>query len=219
MSKLRLKGKVAIITGAASGIGEATARLFVEHGAFVVVADIQDELGDQVVFSIGKEKASYKHCDVRIEKQVKETVAFALEKYGSLDIVYSNTGMGGSFSSILEFSLEDFNKTMATNVSGAAVMIKHASHRPNQSDNHSCNLPSEELHSQRHRIYHNLCQINDRILQGFSIHCHLQDRVFTPTSKIFGSWFMLTPLPQLNLYRLKVTIVDQGTYDQKLPSI
>ncbi|KAI3990174.1 hypothetical protein MKX01_029152 [Papaver californicum] len=126
MSKLRLEGKVAIITGAASGIGEATARLFVEHGAFVVVADIQDELGDQVVSSIGKEKASYKHCDVRIEKQVEETVAFALEKYGSLDIVYSNAGVGGSFSSILEFSLEAFNKTMATNVSGAAVMIKHS---------------------------------------------------------------------------------------------
>ncbi|RZC56066.1 hypothetical protein C5167_014916 [Papaver somniferum] len=90
MSKLRLEGKVAIITGAASGIGEATARLFVEHGAFVVVADIQDELGDQVVSSIGKEKASYKHCDVSVEKQVEEAVAFALEKYGSLDIVYSN---------------------------------------------------------------------------------------------------------------------------------
>ncbi|RZC89188.1 hypothetical protein C5167_030886 [Papaver somniferum] len=126
MSKLRLEGKVAIITGAASGIGEATARLFVEHGAFVVVADIQDELGDQVVSSIGKEKASYKHCDVSVEKQVEETVAFALEKYGSLDIVYSNAGMGGSFSSILDFSLEDFNKIIATNVSGAALMIKHA---------------------------------------------------------------------------------------------
>ncbi|MCL7023530.1 hypothetical protein MKW94_015143 [Papaver nudicaule] len=126
MSKLRLEGKVAIITGAASGIGEATARLFAEHGAFVVVADIQDELGVQVVSSIGNEKASYKHCDVRNEKQVEETVAFALEKYGSLDIVYSNAGVGGSFSSILEFNLDDFNKTMATNVSGAAVMIKHA---------------------------------------------------------------------------------------------
>uniref|UniRef100_M1DUD6 Alcohol dehydrogenase n=1 Tax=Solanum tuberosum TaxID=4113 RepID=M1DUD6_SOLTU len=63
-NKLRLEGKVAVITGAASGIGEASARFFVEHGARVVVADIQDELGLQVVESIGTDKATYRHCDV-----------------------------------------------------------------------------------------------------------------------------------------------------------
>ncbi|OVA13550.1 Short-chain dehydrogenase/reductase SDR [Macleaya cordata] len=125
-SKLRLEGKVAIITGAASGIGEAAARLFVENGAFVVIADIQDELGHEVVGSIGSEKASYKHCDVRNEKQVEETVAFALEKYGTLDIMYSNAGIGGPLTSILEMDMEKFNSTMATNVSGVAVTIKHA---------------------------------------------------------------------------------------------
>ncbi|KAA8549037.1 hypothetical protein F0562_000721 [Nyssa sinensis] len=73
MSKPRLEGKIAIITGAASGIGEATAKLFAENGAFVIIADIQDELGLQVVASIGADKASYKHCDVRDEKQVEES--------------------------------------------------------------------------------------------------------------------------------------------------
>ncbi|KAH0782427.1 hypothetical protein KY290_002025 [Solanum tuberosum] len=74
-NKLRLEGQVAIITGAASGIGEASARLFAEHGARIVVADIQDELGLKVVESIGADKASYRHCDVTDEKQVEDTVA------------------------------------------------------------------------------------------------------------------------------------------------
>ncbi|KAK4379607.1 hypothetical protein RND71_001469 [Anisodus tanguticus] len=73
-NKLRLEGKVGIIMCAASGIGEASARLFVEHGAQVVIADIQDELGLQVAASIGTDKASYRHCDVTNEKPVEETV-------------------------------------------------------------------------------------------------------------------------------------------------
>ncbi|KAG5553602.1 hypothetical protein RHGRI_011481 [Rhododendron griersonianum] len=85
-SDTRLEGKVAIITGAASGIGEAAAKLFVENGAFVVVADIQEELALKVVASIAgpDHRAIYKKCDVTVEKQVEETVAFAIEKYGTL---------------------------------------------------------------------------------------------------------------------------------------
>ncbi|KAI7983210.1 Momilactone A synthase [Camellia lanceoleosa] len=92
----KLEGKVTIITGAASGIGEATARLFAQNGAFVVIADIQDEFGVQVVASIGPHKSSYRHCDVRVEKHVQETIAFAIEKYGTLDIMHSNAGIMGS---------------------------------------------------------------------------------------------------------------------------
>ncbi|WMV10952.1 hypothetical protein MTR67_004337, partial [Solanum verrucosum] len=88
-NKLRLEEKVAIITGAASGIGEASARLFAEHGARIVVADIQDELGLKVVESIGADKASYRYCDVTDEKQVEDTVAYAVEKYGTLDIMFN----------------------------------------------------------------------------------------------------------------------------------
>ncbi|WMV19900.1 hypothetical protein MTR67_013285 [Solanum verrucosum] len=97
----RLEGKVAVITGAASGIGEASARLFVEDGARVVVADIQDELGLQVVESIGTDKATYRHCDVTDEKQVEDTVAYAVEKYA-------------------------FDEMMAINVRGSALAVKHA---------------------------------------------------------------------------------------------
>ncbi|XP_050943812.1 short-chain dehydrogenase reductase 5-like isoform X1 [Cucumis melo] len=81
MSKPRLHGKVALITGAASGIGEETARLFAANGAFVVVADIDDELGQKVVDSIGVNQASFHHCDVRDEKQVEETVNYTIEKH------------------------------------------------------------------------------------------------------------------------------------------
>ncbi|XP_059664291.1 short-chain dehydrogenase reductase 3b-like isoform X2 [Cornus florida] len=126
MSKPRLVGKVALVTGAASGIGEEAVRLFAENGAFVVVADVQDELGHQVVASIGSEKVSYRHCDVRDEEQVEETVSYTLEKYGSLDILFSNAGIIGPLSGILDFDIEGFDNTMATNVRGVAATIKHA---------------------------------------------------------------------------------------------
>ncbi|KAI5424818.1 short-chain dehydrogenase reductase 3b isoform X2 [Lathyrus oleraceus] len=126
MSKLRLEGKVAIVTGGASGIGEDAVKTFVENGAFVVIADINDELGHQLATSIGLDKVSYHHCDVRDEKQVEQTVSFTLEKYGTLDIMFSNAGIAGPMSSILEFDLNEFDNTMAVNVRGVAATIKHA---------------------------------------------------------------------------------------------
>ncbi|PON43200.1 Short-chain dehydrogenase/reductase [Parasponia andersonii] len=126
MSKSRLEGKVAIVTGAASGIGEETARLFAANGAFVVVADVQDELGQQVVESIGSEKVSYHHCDVRDEKQVEATVNYTLEKYGTLDVLFSNAGVIGPMSTLLDLDIEAFDNTMAINVRGVAATFKHA---------------------------------------------------------------------------------------------
>ncbi|XP_059664293.1 short-chain dehydrogenase reductase 3b-like [Cornus florida] len=126
MSKGRLEGKVAIITGAASGIGEATAKLFAENGAFVVIADIQDKLGLQVVASIGPEKATYKHCDMRDEKQVEEAVEYTIHKYGTLDIILSNAGIMGPLVSILDMDMEGFDNTIAINLRGSALAIKYA---------------------------------------------------------------------------------------------
>lgn len=117
---------MALVTGAASGIGEEAVRLFAEHGAFVVAADVQDELGREVVSSIGLEKTCYIHCDVRDEKQVQETVAYAISRYGSLDVLFSNAGILGPMTGILELDLQDFDNTMATNVRGVAATIKHA---------------------------------------------------------------------------------------------
>ncbi|KAI3851065.1 hypothetical protein MKW92_045480 [Papaver armeniacum] len=121
-----LEGRVAIITGAAGGIGEAAARLFVENGAIVVIADVQDDLGDQVVASTGPERCSYKHCDVTDEKQVEETVAYTLEKYGTLDIVYSNAGIRGSLNGILDLDMKALDNIFHVNVCGGVAIIKHA---------------------------------------------------------------------------------------------
>lgn len=126
LSNFRLKGKVTIITGVASGIGEATAKLFAEHGAFIVMADTRDDLGNQVVSTIGLNKASYRHCDVRDEKQVAETMAYVIEKYGSLDIIYSNAAvLGRPMDNILDMNIEDFDYTMAANLRASALVIKH----------------------------------------------------------------------------------------------
>ncbi|KAI9113582.1 hypothetical protein K1719_015509 [Acacia pycnantha] len=125
-TQLRLKGKVALVTGGASGIGEETVRLFADHGAFVVAADVQDELGRQVAASIPSNTVTYQHCDVRDEKQVEETVNFTLQKYGTLDILFSNAGILGSLSGILDLDLNKFDNIMAVNVRGVAATIKHA---------------------------------------------------------------------------------------------
>jgi len=122
----RLQGKVAIVTGGATGIGAEAVRIFVENGASVVIADIKDELGHSLATSLGLEKVSYRHCDVRDENEVAETVAFTVEKYGNLDIMFSNAGVAGSYTTILDLDLNDFDNTMAVNVRGLAATIKHA---------------------------------------------------------------------------------------------
>lgn len=121
----RLEGKVALITGAASGIGEEAARLFVEHGASVVIADIQDDLARKVIASINSDKVSYHRCDVRHEDQVAAAVAFTLAKYGSLDILFSNAGTLGPIASILDLDIQAMDNVFATNVRGVAATIKH----------------------------------------------------------------------------------------------
>ncbi|KAK8565572.1 hypothetical protein V6N12_059130 [Hibiscus sabdariffa] len=126
INAIMLEGKVALITGAASGIGEETARLFVEHGAFVVIVDVQDDLGNRVAETIGADKVSYRHCDVRDEKQVEEAVSYTVEKYGKLDILFSNAGILGPLTGILDLDIDTFDDIMATNVRGMAAMIKHA---------------------------------------------------------------------------------------------
>ncbi|KAG6409997.1 hypothetical protein SASPL_128041 [Salvia splendens] len=126
MSKQRLEGKVALITGAASGIGAEAARLFVEHGASVVVADIQDELASELIASMSSDRASYRRCDVRDEAQVAAAVAYAVERYGGLDVLFSNAGALGPISSILDLDVAAMDGVLATNVRGVAATIKHA---------------------------------------------------------------------------------------------
>ncbi|KAJ8754764.1 hypothetical protein K2173_012153 [Erythroxylum novogranatense] len=124
----QLEGKVALITGGASGIGEATARLFLRHGAKVVVADIQDELGHSLYQELGSDDQtfSYIHCDVTCECDVQKAVDFAVSNYGKLDIMYNNAGIQGKDPSIVTCSREDFARVLDVNVTGAFLGSKHA---------------------------------------------------------------------------------------------
>src|SRR5256886_8616245 len=88
----RLTGKVAIVTGGASGIGAATVRRFAEEGARVVCADIAGEAGERVVAAVRDAggEAAYCHADVGTLAEVEAMVAFAVERYGGLDVIHNN---------------------------------------------------------------------------------------------------------------------------------
>ncbi|XP_075507858.1 secoisolariciresinol dehydrogenase-like [Primulina tabacum] len=125
----RLEGKVAIVTGGASGIGEATVRLFVQNGAKVIIADVQDELGQKVCQDIGPpEDISYVHCDVTDESDVQTTVDTAISKHGNLDIMFANAGIAGARNrqGIIGTDYEDLKRVFETNVFGAFLCAKHA---------------------------------------------------------------------------------------------
>ncbi|GLJ33430.1 hypothetical protein SUGI_0672720 [Cryptomeria japonica] len=122
----RLQGKVAIITGGSAGIGEATVRLFANHGAKVIIADIADDAGMKVAQSLSP-WATYIHCDVSKEQDVSAAVDLALEKHGKLDIMYNNAGVVDNLKlSVAENDMVDFERVMNINVKGVMHGIKHA---------------------------------------------------------------------------------------------
>ncbi|KAK7342029.1 hypothetical protein VNO80_24973 [Phaseolus coccineus] len=121
----RLEGKVAIITGGASGIGAATARLFSEHGAHVVIADIQDDLGLSVCNEL--KSAVYVHCDVTKEEDVEKCVNVTVSKYGKLDIMLNNAGTCHELKdSIVDNITSEFERVISVNVVGPFLGTKHA---------------------------------------------------------------------------------------------
>ena len=92
MAAARLDGKVAIVTGAARGIGEAIARVFVEHNASVYVTDINDELGSDVARRLGA-NARYLHLDVRDESDWQRATSEVLRERSKVDVVVNNAGI------------------------------------------------------------------------------------------------------------------------------
>ena len=121
-----LEGKVAIITGAASGIGRATAILFAQEGAKVVVTDINDKGGAETVKLIKEEKkqALYVHADVSKEVDVKTMVKTAKETYGKIDILVNNAGVV-LVKPIAETTEQDFEKVVNTNYKSVFLCTKH----------------------------------------------------------------------------------------------
>ncbi|KAF8395433.1 hypothetical protein HHK36_019379 [Tetracentron sinense] len=124
----RLEGKVAVITGGASGIGECTAKLFCKHGAKVLIADIQDELAHSVCKDLGPTSASFVHCDVTDESDVRNAVDTAITKYGKLDIMFNNAGIieAAKPANIVDFEKAEFEKILGVNLIGSFLGTKHA---------------------------------------------------------------------------------------------
>ena len=123
----RLDGKVALVTGGASGIGRACAERLAEEGAAVVVTDLQDAKGAEVVAGIQAKggKAEYLHHDVTSEQAWIDVVAAVKAKHGRLDILVNNAGIGIS-ASVLDMSLADFQRQVAINVDGVFLGVKHS---------------------------------------------------------------------------------------------
>jgi len=125
---MRMKGKVALISGAASGMGAATARLFAAEGAkMVIVADILDQEGKALVAEIAKAggNASYVHLDVTDEAQWKAAVEGAVATHGQLDVLVNNAGISGSAETDL-YDTAAWNRLMGINATGVFLGMKFA---------------------------------------------------------------------------------------------
>ncbi len=120
-----LEGKVAVITGGASGIGEATVRLFVKEGARVVIADMQRERGEALAGELGA-NATFVACEVRQEEQVKAAVDTAVGCWGRLDCIFNNAGFGGALGPIEDIPADEFDMTFDVLVKGVFLGMKHA---------------------------------------------------------------------------------------------
>jgi NAD(P)-dependent dehydrogenase (short-subunit alcohol dehydrogenase family) len=123
----QVQGKVALVTGGASGIGEAISELLAREGASVVVTDVDDLKGPEVVARIKKAggDASFLHHDVTSEERWIEVVAEVMKRHGRLDVLVSNAGIGIAVPSITEMSLEDWRRQTAINLDGVFLSVKH----------------------------------------------------------------------------------------------
>ena len=123
----QVEGKVALVTGGASGIGAAVSELLAEEGASVVVGDVDELRGPELVAGIGKagREALFLHQDVTSEPRWVEVAAEIEKRFGRLDILVSNAGIGIFVSSIVEMSLADWRRQTAINLDGVFLSVKH----------------------------------------------------------------------------------------------
>jgi len=121
----RLRDKVALITGGGGSIGAATARLFADEGAKVVLADLDEDGLAAVTDGIGAERAAYVVTDVTDSGHVAEAVKIAVERFGGLDVAFANAGIFGDATPIVDYPEDVFDRVMAVNVKGSFLTAKH----------------------------------------------------------------------------------------------
>ena len=118
---------MALITGGSGGIGECTARLFSKHGAKLVIADVQDELGLSLCKDLHGYSSTYVHCDVTSEHDIVNAVNTTISKYGKLYIMFNWAGILDKMKpNIVEFEKSDFEKVIGVNMVGTFLGTKHA---------------------------------------------------------------------------------------------
>ena len=124
----RLDGLVAVITGAASGIGAATAKTYVDHGARVVLGDIQDEAGESMAAALGGAgHAIFRHCNVTNEAEVEALVEAAVSEFGQIDIMFNCAGIVGALGPMSTTPAEEWKLTIDIMINGVFYGMKHAS--------------------------------------------------------------------------------------------
>lgn len=123
----KFAGKVVLITGATSGIGEVTARAFAREGAIVHFCGRREVLGEKVAQDINAAggRASYQKADVRVEEDVKSLINGCVERYGRIDIAFNNAGIESKPLTIAEQSLQDWMDVMTTNATGVFLSMKY----------------------------------------------------------------------------------------------
>ncbi len=124
---MQLDGKVALITGGASGIGRATAALFVREGAAVVIADVNESAAHAAVQEIASAggRAIFEKCDVTRAQDCRNAVAAAVREFGRLDILFNNAGIIRR-ATVVDLSEQDWDRVMDVNVKSIFLMSQHA---------------------------------------------------------------------------------------------
>jgi len=122
-----LEGRVAVVTGGASGMGKATVMRFLAEGARVVVADLNETNGQALLDELTEHRDSMRfvRTDVAEEEDVERMIGVAVEEFGAVDIVFNNAGVGGAFGPITRTEVEDWDYTFAVLARGVFLGIKH----------------------------------------------------------------------------------------------
>jgi NAD(P)-dependent dehydrogenase (short-subunit alcohol dehydrogenase family) len=127
---MRLRDKVAVITGGASGMGRATATRFLQEGASVVIADYNEDTGKQTLALCAergfRDRTRFIRTDVAREAEVAAMIALAISEFGKVDVVFNNAGLGGALGPVWDIEVEEWDYTFDVLAKGVFLGIKHA---------------------------------------------------------------------------------------------